>query len=304
MRTAWWTWTLWIACRGCKACGEPLPVDTADDTDVSTDEPVETDVVDTEPPPPCPNPESEPNGLDTPDALRLEELACGSFQAPLDIDAWEFDLAEDDWLLVRVAARSFGSRADPALVLSSARGGNAQVTAQNSGFEDPMLLFPASAGRWTALVIEETGQGDADGYPYELLAGTAKAPVTWDVADPGDNESLAAAASLAFDDVLFGVIDNPTDADWYTVEVPVGKQALVLAIDAARWGSAGDFVLGLFDAGGKKVAEATTGPLGVERDPGLRYTSLGGEDLFLRVQESEGRSGEAYWYLLSATVEE
>lgn len=303
MRTAWWTWSLMIACRGCQACGEPLPADTADDTDAETDEPVDTDVVDTGPPPPCPNPEAEPNGLDAPNGLRLEELACGDFQAALDIDAWQFEVAEDDWLMVRIDARSFSSRADPGLVLSSARGGSAQVFARNDGFEDPMVLFPASAGTWTAMVIEETGSGGLDGYAYELLAGTAKAPVTWDTVDPDDNESRAEAAPLAFEDVLFGAIDTPGDADWYAFEVPVGKQALLLSIDAARWGSAGNFALSLFDASGAMVAQATSGLTGIERDPVLRYTSLGGEDLFVRVQESDGRSGEAYWYLLEGVLE-
>lgn len=297
-------WVLLVACRGCKACADPLPTDTSDETDPHTDEPVDTDREDTGPVPPCPNPESEPNGLDDPDPLTLEEVACGAFQASLDADAWTLVLPEDDWMFVRVDARSLGSRADPALVLSSTRGGSAQSTTQNDGFEDPWLLFPASAGTWSVLITEELGAGDPDDYGYELLAGVAKAPVTWTTVDPGANETSSAAAPLAFDDVLFGTIDGPTDVDWYTVEVPVGKQALRFTVDAGRYGSAGNFSLSLFDAGGRKVAEAWVGLTGVERDPVLRYTSLGGEDLFLRVQEESGRNGEAYWYLLTPEVEE
>lgn len=299
----WW-WLMLFACRGCEACRpDVVPVDTGEsDTDTN---PVDTDttVPDTDVPPPCAQPEIEPNGLDEPNAIVMEQYACGTFDPIYDVDARTVEVPRAMWLRVRVDARSIG-RADPIVILSSADGQTAQGSERDDGFEDPLLVFPTDATRWTVLVTDEAGQGGPDNFPYQLMVAEAKAPVEYDATESESEHSSAEIAQpLAFGTTVFGDMEGTFASDWYSMSIPAGKQTLTVTVEAFSAGSPGDFSVALYDADGTQVATAAVGEHGWEHDPWLQYTSGGSETLYLRVAEATGRTGRAYWYTAQVSVE-
>jgi hypothetical protein len=300
----WW-WLMLFACRGCEACRPDIvPVDTGDsDTDTN---PVDTDttVPDTDVPPPCAQPEIEPNGLDAPNPIVMEQYACGTFDPIYDVDARIFEVPRAMWLRVRVDGRSMG-RADPILILSAEDGETAQGSARDDGYEDPMLVFPTDAKTWTMMVTDEGGQGGPDNYPYRIMVAEAKAPVEYDATEgETSHSSLEDAEALPLGATVFGDMDSTFESDWYALALPAGKQTLTLTVDAFAVGSAGDFSIALYDADGAQVGTASVGEHGWEHDPWLQYTSGGGETLYARIVEAGGRVGRAYWYTLQASVED
>jgi hypothetical protein len=294
-----------VACRGCDACQpDLLPQDTGDsDSDAVDSDPVDSDPVDSDLPPPCDQPEIEPNGLDSPNPVVMERYACGDFDPVYDVDVRTFVVERPMWMLVRIDGRSIG-RADPMFILSAADGTSAQASMRDDGYEDPLLIFPTEAAEYTLLVTEEAGQGGPAFYPYKLMIAEAKAPVSFDTTEPAEaHASRAQAAMLPIGTTLFGDMDGAAESDWYALDIPAGKQVLRTSIEAFSAGSAGDFALQVYDATGRLVEESQFGQYGWEHDPWLSVSSSGSEVVYLRVTEEGGRSGPAYWYTLHTTLE-
>ncbi|MBN2800958.1 MAG: hypothetical protein JXX28_17605 [Deltaproteobacteria bacterium] len=296
------------ACDGCAGCHYDVP-DVVEHTGEVDSGGGDTGVRDTGPEPysRCAVDEVEPNGSPaTAQQLPLEARACGAFSTPLDLDFWTFFLPRAQWLRIEVGAQGIGSDARPVLLISSDAGEEAAVDALLNG-EDPALVFPASAGAWDLLLSEHTGQGDDTHYPYELLIGESKPAVDWNV-DEGDNDTLGGAQGIMTGDAVFGLSEDRWDQDWYAIQVPPGKHAITLDVDAWAAGSAGDYTLAVFHGDDpdhtEELARLAFGEEGWEPDPWGVLSSAGGEVLWVRVIERAERSGPAYWYRLSVTVEE
>ena len=173
------------------------------------------------------------------------------------------------------------------------------------------LLFPAVAGSYDLLVSEETQQGGADRFFYELLVTTAKAPVQYDTTDPGTNTNAGAALRVDSGERVLGTVaDLFSPEDWYAMDVPAGRHQLRIDVDAFGLGSPGDFSIWLYDdrleplPEGCRVCEIDDGATGQERDPYFEYTSNGNETIFVSIRDVESRAGPAYWYWLQLELEE
>jgi hypothetical protein len=294
-------------CRGCSGCRPDPDVEHTDrDTDLDTDVPIDTDpeeTADTGPFPPCAWPEVEPDGYDTPSPLALEEQGCGAFSHPLDADWWAFDVPDEGWLRVRVDARAIGSRADPEVALTADAGASVHQVDRGDGFEDVLLVFPAVGGRWQMYLGDQLQNGAEDGFDYDVMVSSAKAPADCTLRDAGANDDRAEAQDLGDSPCVQGASETPSDEDWYQLRVPQGKHTITLDIDAAELGSPGDFRVELVDATDTIVASASYGMRGWELDPLASYVSSGDETLFVRVVEEANGEGQAYWYFLGISLE-
>ncbi len=333
------TWLWILAVGGCRGCGcvpdlpnEPDEEDTGDTAETDTADSAVTESGETGEEP-CPWPEIEPNdALSAATPLGLDKVGCGIFDEPGDADSWAFMVPEDTtltcdglWLGVRVEAQHIGSKADVALTLSSELGEAAQILDLPEEI-DPELLFPARADVYTAILVEEAGDG-GEGYEYEILATRQKSPICWDerelegaIVDPNDPNPLDlqpvdGAATPTYTTEVFGWIDDTVDQDWYGFIVPEGKHTVTAEIIAASEGSAGDFKMTVetcewnFSLGACRDEPITkgfyyVGEHGWEIDPYLSESSEGDERWSIRIADQNDRSGQAYWYLLRVTLEE
>ena len=97
-------------------CSPALP--SGDNNSSSQTPPAEeTGTVDTGPPPPCSQPEVEPNNsyADANEIL-MELWACGELESSSDSEFLDFDTPYDGWIKLRVEAASIGSSADMRLL--------------------------------------------------------------------------------------------------------------------------------------------------------------------------------------------
>lgn len=307
---------LWL-CFALIACRPGLPSGDKPSTDGSTDDttPVDTDVAheDTDPLPPCDQPEVEPNNdAASANAIPLEVQGCGTFSAAPDADFWKFSTTEDGWLAVDVDGYRLGSDAHLSMTLSSTGGVNVGV---NHWQDLPEIHFkmPVGPDSFTTFVRQTVGDGGGggggDSYFYELMASSTKAPLSWDV-DETANETAATAQPLGggltppWDASVFGTLSDSKDQDWYTVEVPIGRHDVVFDVDAHELGSAGDFEIQRVDAAGSVVQTVTSGVLGWEPDPLLERHVTEVETLRVRVIEQGRLTGAPAWYVLHVHVVE
>jgi hypothetical protein len=287
---------LLLGCRACQPEATP-PVDSDSDNEgFDTDTAVESDLPD----PHCDVTGTEPDSSGSPVRLELEALACGEFAVPADVDFWLLEIAEPDWLSIRIDARSLGSRTDPAVVVFR----DAQAIAQardRDDSEDVYLRIPARAASYTLFVTEELLAGGED-YPYELLASATKPPVdSWDLddAEPNDGPSAAQPLPSAAIARAMGQSDAPNDVDVWRIDVPSGEKTdFTVRIIAASMGSPGDFRVDVQDGTGALRAAASEGPQGWERDPVVTVTSEGDESLYVFVRDELAQDGDSYWYVL------
>ena len=299
------------------ACHPGLPSGDKPSTDGNTDDttPADTDVEhpDTDRPPPCDQPEVEPNNdASTANALPLEVQGCGTFADAPDADFWTFSTTEDGWLAVDVDGYRLGSDAHLSMTLSSAGGLNVGV---NHWQDLPEIHFkmPVGPDAFTTFIRQTVGDGGGggggDSYFYEIMASSTKAPVSWDV-DEATNESAAGAQALGagltppWDVSVFGSLSDARDQDWYTIEVPIGRHEVVFDVDAHEFGSAGDFEIQRVDGSGSVVQTVTSGELGWEPDPRLERHSTEVETIRVRVLDEGRMTGLSAWYVLHVRVVE
>ncbi len=293
--------SLWVAlllgCRACQPEATPAPGDS--DTDGG---PGDTDLQETDVPPPrCDVIGAEPDSTTSLGVLPLEALACGEFANPGDVDWWQVDLAEPDWLSLRVSARAIGSRADPAVVVFH-DGSPIAALRDREQDEDVYLRIPGEVATYTLFVTEELLAGAPEEFKYELLASATKPPVdSWDVDDLEPNDGALAAQSLPSAPIVraMGRSDHPGDVDVWRIDVPAGEKTdFIVRVIASAKGSPGDFRVDVQDGTGVVRASASEGSHGGERDPVVNVTSEGDESLFVFVRDELDGDGVCYWYVL------
>lgn len=299
------------------ACHPGLPSGDKPSTDGTDDDPAttDTDVLpdDTDPAPPCALPEAEPNNdAGSANPLPLEVQACGSFSSAPDADFWSFATTEEGWLAVDLDGYRLGSLAHLSMTLSSTSGLSVGL---NYWQDIPEVHFkmPVGADAFTVFVRQQVGAGGGAGggedFFYEIMASSVKPPVSWDV-DEVANETAAGAQSLSVgltpaDGVaVFGALSDAQDQDWFLIEVPIGRHAVVLDVDAAEFGSAGNFELQRADAGGAVVESVSSGQLGWEPDPYLVRHTTEVETIRVRVVDESRLTGPQAWYVLRVKVVE
>lgn len=292
------------SCKPDLGPNNPNPDPPEEDTDAT-----DSDPVDTAPPPPCDAPEIEPNdtiGQATP--LPMETIGCGAWDAPGDIDYFVFDLDEEAWVTVAVAAKALGSIADAHLVVQAADG-SAMNRVDDEHSTDATLVFPGVPQLYTIQLVEQNLQGGSDRYFYEVVAAVTKPPVEWTVLESEPNDSPGEALDLADGDVVYGDMADPTDSDWFRIIVPPGKHTVRVEVMGYQLGSAGDFALLYYDEDVEPLPHGCNncvvhGPLGAQgKDPAFEWQSAGDEILYVRLFEVEGRNGSAIWYSLHVTLE-
>ncbi len=270
--------------------------------DADTEEPPETDSVDTGPEPPCDYPEVEPNdaaGLGL--ALGLGHEGCGWLDPAADLDEWRLTLPQDDWLSIKVNAQLLGSLADVRLLVEGV--GGAVLQRDDGATNDPTLVFPAVAGAWTLRLVDENLQG-GDRYFYTVRPDIAKSPVEWTDEEIEPND-LPATASLVIDGtIVFGVLDT-FDIDTFRFVVPGLPGEPVRAeftVVGYALGSPADAAMTLYDSGLSVLEESSIGVSAADRDPILVASLSGGDTVYLSVTEQFGQGGSAYWYQLTVEV--
>lgn len=297
-------------------CHPSLPTDDKPDDPGIDDPPVDdTDPArdDTAPTPPCALPETEPNNaIGEANALPTDVQACGTFGATTDADFWTFTLAEDGWLAIDVDAFTLGSEADVTLTLSST---DLSDVAFGIGawqdLPDVRVRFPSPPATYTAFVRQLVGTdatpGEGDDFFYDLIASSAKAPVSWDMGEAANDTRQTAQVIASADTPPEGVAVfgdfTIGDQDWYQVVVPPGRHTVTLDVDAHEFGSVADLALRLVDDAGTLLQVVDDGRLGWERDPYVALPSLGGETITVQVVEANARAGRPFWYTLRVKVE-
>ncbi|MEZ4234585.1 MAG: hypothetical protein R3F59_00150 [Myxococcota bacterium] len=318
---------------GC-SCRPQLPVgDDDDDDDNVTDTFSTTQTGDTGPPKPCAVPEEEPNdSLETANLLPMEKRGCGVIDAPLDVDHWAFDLADDAWLRVDALASTDGSIANMTFVLLPDEGSWAASRPNGPDTLDASLTFLAPAGGYSLIVSEEQLLGGPR-YGYDVLVTEAKPPVEpWTRAEVEPNDTSDAAEPVNAGDVIYGTMDGNgalPDIDWYVITIPAGRHALNLDIDAYDVGSSANLSIFLWDpdlnalpegcrgscpggSPGCVPCEIAGGGTPVLLDPEGSYDSLGAEIVYIQVRAEQNcppsgnpcPDGPANWYTLHIDLEE
>ncbi len=309
---------LWLllGCSACSACFQPnlddiRSEDSGEEEDSPADSPIDSPV-DTTPPPPCPQPEVEPNN-NTAGAfpIAMESWACGHFESALDFDVFTFDMAEDGWLEVNIEAASRGSAAHVLLTMDNEHGQSAGVSRGDTS-TDARVVVPVKGGTWVVW-LNELNQDYGEDVDYHLLATTTKRPVSWNV----DSEELEVpnngpeeALAIEDGDVVWGLIDSTTNFDWYVWESPKDskKRTLKLTITAMSEGSPLNPRLQRWDldASGELYANPTktwdSDEDSASQDPEVEL-SVSDKDVYLKVRHTPGfQTGELYWYTLAVEV--
>ena len=297
------------------ACKPQLPLNNDIDTVRPDEDPpeVEDTAVEPQEEPPCAAPEIEPNALaEDATLLPMETVGCGIFGAPADLDQWTIDLPEAGWLSIDLRSYRIGSPANVSLtVASDSLAESARVTGWR-GLPDVALVFPAVAETFSAIVVEEAAQGDETGrYHYEIFASGVKEPVVWDsieIDDPeGEQNNTPETAQRIVDGVgehtVFGQLIDDDDADWFEVVLPSDRATVRIDIDAAEFGSAGDYLVRVRDGNGELVVNRSVGAVGWERDPWIEVPTYAADIWRIEVVEEGSDHGAPYWYTLNVSVE-
>ena len=309
-------WLL-LGCSACSACFEPnlddvTPEDSHEDQDSPEDSP-EDSPVDTTPPPPCAQPEVEPNNnSSTAFPIQMESWACGDFGTALDFDVYTFDMAEEGWLEVVIEAAERGSPAHVLLTMNNEQGQDVGVGRGDTS-TDVRVVVPVMAGNWVVW-LNELNQDYGEDVDYHLMATATKRPVSWNVDSEAlevPNNSVEAALQVHDGDAIWGVIDSSTNFDWYVWESPkdTQKRTLRLTVTAMSEGSPLNPRLQRWDL--NTAGELSTTPTSTwdssetsaSQDPQVEI-SVADKDVYLKVRNTPGyQTGELYWYVLAVEVD-
>ena len=236
----------------------------------------------------------------------FEALGSEGFAALEDVCAY----ARQAGLLVILDGKrgDIGSTADVAVVVDGPFG---SVTREgNEEANDVDLLFPVGSGRYDLLITEETASS-GERYYYDLLATVQKEPFEVDREDPSTNTTASSALVLQSGERVLGFLDDlATGEDWYVVDVPPGRHLVTIDVQGFAEGSPADTSVWLYDAsldslpeGCRMQCEISDGAQPGERDPYFEYDSGGNEAVYVRIRDTMGRTGAAYWYVLRVDVE-
>jgi hypothetical protein len=307
---------LFLACTP-SCCQPSLNLDETRDSPVQdTQDTGDTgETADTAPPPPCAQPEVEPNDLDSQaNPIVLEEMACGEFTGGgLDLDWSTFETTAAGWLKIDVDAASRGSEANVNLSLESDGGVQVAMSVAGDGGADPYLVIPVEgADTWYLTLNEQEAQSGDEDYDYQFRASTTKTPVDIDRQESHDNDSWKDADPIELDESVYGTVSGPTDLDWFVLETPEGRQEIQLELVAHRAGSPLNARIEIWYAQIKDStqledepqAKVSTSDASPSFDPIFTHTSYDQRLWYIKVRVADGGTGPAYWYTLKTTVKE
>jgi hypothetical protein len=293
-------------------CQPELPADDVDSDPVSTG--VTGATADTGPPPPCDQPEVEPNdALVDPPLIALERHACGTFGSEEDVDAWGFALESEGWLSVELESGEGGISDVDLHVGPASLSWVVERGDDSTESNDAHLLFLAPADAYTVYAREAADQY-GERATWDLLVSEAKPPRAWTRVEAEPNDLQGTAEDVVSGDVVFGTMEgNPglPDRDWFTIEIPPGKQTLTVSVEAWGLGSSADLTLYLVDSAGQFLpsgcdpcAVEDSGPPRFERDPAMVYDSPGGETVAIQIVGIDDVvESPASWYTITFDVE-
>lgn len=302
--------------RSCCNYTPPIPdppVEETGEEDSEQDDTSDTvDTVDTTPPPPCAQPEVEPNFNESNATfIEMESYACGFFESANDFDVYAFEMEEVSWLKIDVDAVERGSSGNPILTVES-ESGLAAISLRGPRSNDPLLVFPVNiAEQWVVRLTEAQG-GFGEDYDYKLIATATKEPVEWTGYEADQNDELDEAQLITEGEVIYGIIDSSVDFDWYRVDTPEGRNQITVQITGQGVGSPlfprlqlytleensqGELVetlQGTFDESGDSASQ----------DPKMVRVSDGGETWYFKVRHRPGtQNGDLYWYVIETRIE-
>ena len=295
----------------CSACTPEITPNDGDsgredsgklDTQDSTPDTVET--AETGEPPPCAQPEVEPNGSpDEAQLILMENWACGAFTDGIDLEHLLVEFQEEAWIKIDVRAADFGSSADPTLEMRSEEGDVIRSLGR-LGSTDPYVLFPLwEADDWVLKLWEALGESSED-HSWEVMVSVAKQPTSWsrlESEEPLDkgpsNDTLSGAEVLTEGEVIFGRLGSPNDIDWFRFEPPEGKTHVSIHVAAYALGSPLDARLARYDEQGTQLQVATHGEMVSDQDPLMEFSSDQEDDHYFVIR-SDSHEGLGYWYTL------
>ncbi|MEQ1568225.1 MAG: hypothetical protein ABMA64_21480 [Myxococcota bacterium] len=251
----------------------------------------------------------------------MEHRGCGAIDAPLDLDYWQFELADDSWLKVEVDAAN-GSIADMSFVLTPEDSSWIAARPDDPESRDGTLIFPAPAGTYLLALSEQAFNG-GERYGYDVLVSEAKPPVDFVRTETEPNDDAYEAIPVVTGDTMYGTMNGNgaiEDFDWYMITIPAGKHTLSIDVDAFDTFSSADLTVYLYDEDLNKLPEGCRDPCpgadagcvdcamkggitGLELDPIGTYDSPGAEVVWIQVLERYGREGPANWYVLKIGLE-
>jgi hypothetical protein len=136
-----------------------------------------------------------------------------------------------------------------------------------------------------------TGAGETK--PHKLIV-EGSVPV---LAEKEPNDGFQQAQPIKIPQVVIGVIDRPADVDVFRFEGKKG-QKIVCEVVAARYGSALDSMLTLYDANGQQVASNDDGPDGFGLDSLLEVTLPRDGVYYLSLIDAHDSGGPTHVYRL------
>ncbi|MCB9777114.1 MAG: hypothetical protein H6742_00955 [Alphaproteobacteria bacterium] len=313
---------LLVACNG-QACVPVPPIDDPTDDDGSSgdsgqtsEDTGDTGPVDTGPPPPCDQPEVEPNNPYTQATeLQLEKWACGTFSDEDDIaEIYTFENPEAGWLRVWARAFEIGSVADITVSLSSSDGPYGASRLSNPDSTDAELVFPVDDDYEFYVTLSEQYTRYGVGYRWELMASMVKPPTEWDVeeGDTTTNDTMSGAQMLENHQRVLGIMDSTIDLDWYAIELPDERVDITIDIDAWYLGSPADVRVELYKPDGTYFrGDSYSNESGYsDLDPYLTASPNAGGAWGIKILpevdgngNSEGGGGAAFWYVVDVSWE-
>lgn len=302
-----------------RSCFQPSipdpPTDTRDPEESDPpDSPVDSkdSPVDTTPPPPCEQPEVEPNyNTSVANEVLMEVWACGTFDTSPDFDVYRFTMAEQNWLRIDVDAADRGSPAYPVLTLQSDGGFSAGST-RGPNSNDPYLVIPTpEADSWYVWLTDaQASSGEA--FTYRWMASSVKAPVSWTHRETEGHSTIDTAMPITADMTVYGTIDSATEFDWYSFQTPAERSSITVRITAHKVGSPLISRLMLYeietDGKGNPVEKLINywddSSTSASLDPDFTLSNEGGEVWYLKVRYLPTfQYGPLYWYILDIDVE-
>ncbi|MEL6347755.1 MAG: hypothetical protein AAFV53_31910, partial [Myxococcota bacterium] len=249
-----------LGAAGCQGCVTPnIPTETevvADSGEIDEDS-GDTGPDDTSPPPPCDVPEVEPNSIDAPQTLPLEQWACGEIGQAADIDAFRFIAPDAGWYKIEVRSEQLGAEADLRLFADDDDLEMVMISNASRGTYDPEVVFPLEGPTAFTAWLQEIDSLSGEDYFWEMLVSEVKPPLSWISEETEPNDTISTPEPIASGDLVYGILSR-NDRDWFTFEVETDRASLTAEVQAWQHGSPLDARLQLWFPGDEDVDEGVT----------------------------------------------
>ena len=287
---------------------EPSPFDTA----VDDPEPEDSGVPPPPPPTACANNEMEPNGVNEPQDLPLEEWMCGIFGEPIDNDYFAFEIEEESWLRVWVRAAELGSFANPRAFLLDEDDGDFSASFEDSYLSsdiDRTIKLDKGRDLKIGLLEQEIGTTQfGEEFEWRMRVSIVKAPVTWNAEEPVDdngddfNNNSASPDIVADGDRVFGRMEK-TGNDWYAIDLTDERTEVVIQTDAWIHGSPLNPELRVKGPDGETIDYAYTHLSDSNYDARVAFTAQEAGQYLIKLSPFGGFGGQPYWYVLDVSAQ-